>query len=140
MPPEADSSVPLRAAARKTLRKRDKLRVRADFDGVRRRGVKQVGRGMLAIVEPAEAGSAARCGVICGKKYSPLAVRRNRARRLLWESFRLLKPHLRACRIVLIPRQSMKDWKRQQATRELAGLLHRAGVLPAGVAAAPPDS
>lgn len=93
---------------------------------------------MLVVTAPAPDGLR-RCGVICGKKYSLLAVERNRARRLLWESFRLLKQEIAVCRIVLIPRRNMMKWKRGQATRELALLLVRAGVLPHEIADSPPE-
>ena len=138
--PLPEKSAPeYRDTVRKCLRKQDKLRFRAEFDQVRQQGIKQVGKGMLAVVAPAP-DPTVRCGVICGKKYSLLAVKRNRARRLLWESFRLLKPHLNACRLVLIPRKRLAGWKRQQATRELAELLLQGKVLPPEIAASPPES
>ncbi|MBR7121535.1 MAG: ribonuclease P protein component, partial [Lentisphaeria bacterium] len=56
-------------------------------------------------------------------KYSLLSVVRNRARRLMWESFRMLKPDLSPCRILLIPRRRMMNYSRQQATAELAEIL-----------------
>ena len=87
---------------------------------------------MLAVYAPAPDGKL-RCGVVCGKKYSLLAVKRNRARRLCWESFRLLKDRL------LIPRRRMEEAKRPEVTRELAGLLAKAGLLPAVVADSPPE-
>ncbi len=139
MQPPEGTAPENRNTIRRILRKPDKLRFRAEFDQVRQQGIKQVGRGMLAVVAPAPDG-AVRCGVICGKKYSLLAVKRNRARRLLWESFRLLKPHLSACHLVLIPRKKLAVWKRQQATRELAELLLQGKVLPPEIAASPPES
>lgn len=93
---------------------------------------------MLVVAAPAPDGLL-RCGVVCGKKYSLLAVERNRARRLMWESFRLLKPEISVCRIVLIPRRNMMKWKRGQATQELARLLVQAGVLPQAIADSPPE-
>ena len=122
---------------RSTLRKNSKLRFKAQFDQVRRDGVRFAGNGLVAVVA---SGSARRveCGVICGKKYSLLSVERNRARRLLWESFRLLRPALAGCRMVLIARRGMKDYSRERTGRELAGLLVRAGVLPPEVADSPP--
>jgi len=122
----------------KSLLKSDKLRCKTEFDQVRRDGKKQVGRGMLVVAAPAPDGLL-RCGVVCGKKYSLLAVERNRARRLMWESFRLLKPEISVCRIVLIPRRNMMKWKRGQATQELARLLVQAGVLPQAIADSPPE-
>jgi len=124
-------------AARKRLLKADKLRLKAEFDQVRAEGVKQAGRYLLAVVAPAPDGLR-RCGVVCGRKFSTLAVRRNRARRLLWESFRLLKPEIAVCRLVLIPRRAIGRVKRPEVTQELAVLLHRGGVLPESVAGSPP--
>ena len=65
--------------------------------------------------------------------------KRNRARRLLWESFRLLKSEMAVCRLILIPRRRLADWKRQETTRELANLLCRAGVLPREIVDSPPE-
>lgn len=126
------------STAKKSLHKIEKLRFKSEFDYIRLRGEKQVGKGMLAVIAPSPDGLR-RCGVICGKKYSNLAVDRNRARRLLWESFRLLKSEMAVCHLVLIPRCRMASWKRQETTRELAGLLARQGVLPAAFAASPPE-
>ncbi|MBR4957652.1 MAG: ribonuclease P protein component [Lentisphaeria bacterium] len=122
----------------KSLCKSDKLRCKTEFDQVRRDGTKYVGRGMLVVVAPAP-DDLRRCGVICGKKYSLLAVDRNRARRLLWESFRLLKPEIATCRLVLIPRRTMMKWKRAQVTRDLAAMLLQAGLIPQEVADSPPE-
>ena len=82
------------------------------------------------------------CGLLfllCGKKYSLLAVKRNRARRLLWESFRLLKGSIEVRHLLLIPRRRMEKADRRQVTRELAGLLAKAGLLPREVADLPPE-
>ncbi len=111
---------------RLTLNKSDKLTLKAQFDDVRQRGVKQAGPAMVAAVAPFEQ---LQCGVVCGRKFSLLAVKRNRARRLLWESFRMLKPHLAPCRIVLIPRRKILDYSVHQTVQELAGLFARHGVL-----------
>ena len=86
----------------------------------------------MAVVAPCDEPG---CGVICSKKYSLLAVERNRARRLLWESFRMLKPYLPPCRMVLIPRQKLKTYKSGQALAELAELLAGQGVIPRDIAA-----
>ena len=123
----------------RSLNKADKLRFKSEFDQVRQEGVKYAGRFLLAVVAPAPDGLL-RCGVVCGKKYSLLAVKRNRARRLLWESYRLLKADLEICRLILIPRRKIADAKRQAVTRELAQLLVQAEKLPAHIAASPPES
>jgi len=104
------------------LHRCDKLRTKTQFEQVRRDGSRAAGAGMVAVVAPAPDGKLG-CGVICSRKYSTLSVKRNRARRLLWESFRLLKPELLPCRIVIIPRRKMMNYNRMQATAELASLL-----------------
>ena len=116
------------------LAKKDRIHLKSQFDQVRRDGTKIVGPGVVAVVAPSPSGNL-ECGVICSKHYSLLAVVRNRARRLLWESFRMLRPHLPACRLVLIPRQKLKKYKRQQATAEIARLLAQQGIIPTEVAA-----
>jgi len=123
---------------KRTLVKADKIRFKSEFDQIRRNGTKLVGSRMLAVYAPAPDGKL-RCGVVCGKKYSLLAVKRNRARRLCWESFRLLKDRLEVCHLLLIPRRRMEEAKRPEVTRELAGLLAKAGLLPTVVADSPPE-
>ncbi len=139
-PGSADYRLTLRMTApKRRLRKADRLRLKSEFDAVRRTGRKQTGRGLVAVIAPAVDGKL-KCAVICGRKYSLLAVRRNRVRRLLWESFRLLKPELsRPIHLILIPRRPLLGWKRPQATRELAALLAREQLLTAELAAAPPE-
>ena len=112
--------------ARLALKKSDKLRNRTQFDEARLHGVKLVGSFLLLVHLPA---STVECGVICSKKYSLLSVERNRARRLLWEAFRLLKPRLQPVRLVLIARNRMKGCSGTQVREELETLLRTAGVL-----------
>ena len=123
---------------KKTLRKPEKLRFKAEFDQVRLNGKKLVGSSFLAVCAPSPDGLT-RCGVICSRKYSLLAVKRNRARRLLWESFRLLKQNMSVCHMILIPRRKMEFRMRQQVTAELAGMLAGEGLLPQEIADLPPE-
>ena len=109
-----------------SLKKEEKLTLKAHFDDVRQRGVKQVGSFMVAAVAPFEH---LQCGVVCGRKFSTLAVKRNRARRLLWESLRLLKNQIKPCRIVLIPRYRIMNCSVHETKKELAKLLAAHGVL-----------
>ncbi|MBQ9789819.1 MAG: ribonuclease P protein component [Lentisphaeria bacterium] len=113
---------------KKSLRKADKLKLKSDFEYVRNCGVKYVGKGFLTVVAPPNVENRVRCGVICSRKYSTLAVKRNRARRILFESFRLLKENIKPCVIVLIPRHNMMDYKQPQAMIELQKDLEKAGV------------
>ena len=123
---------------KRTLCKTDKIRFKSEFDQIQQNGEKLVGSSMLVVYAPAP-DHHLRCGVICGKKYSLLAVKRNRARRLLWESFRLLRESIEIRHLLLIPRRRMEKADRRQVTRELAGLLARAGLLPQEVADLPPE-
>ncbi|MCQ2353059.1 MAG: ribonuclease P protein component [Victivallaceae bacterium] len=121
---------------RRTLSKADKLTLKAEFDDVRQNGRKFVSSLLVAVVAP---GEKVRCGVICGKKYSLLSVNRNRARRLMWESFRLLKPAISPCTLILIPRKKMMRCTRQQVTAELVKLLANARQIPQEIADSPLD-
>ena len=118
------------------LRKQDKIHLKSQFDQIRRDGKKFLASGVVAVVAPSPEGRL-ECGVICSRKYSLLSVTRNRARRLLWESFRMLKPDLAVCRILLIPRKRMLKYDRIQTTKELAKVLAEAEVLPPEAAASP---
>jgi len=136
----ADATIPP-GDGKKTRYKLDKsmkLRFRSEFETLKREGETFTGRPLLAVLLPAERTA---CGVICSKKYSLLSVERNRARRMLWESFRLLRPHfLHPCRMLLIARRSLRNLSRPQTTREVAFLLKKAGILDEATAASPPES
>ena len=113
-----------RSDIRFRLKKREKLRFKSQFDQIRCDGVKSVAPGMVVVVAPSPE-NRLECGVICSKKYSLLAVVRNRARRLVWESFRMLKPMIKPCRLVFIPRQRIKTAKCADVQREMQKLLKK---------------
>jgi len=69
----------------KTLRKRE------DFERVRREGTRQRGRYCIAQAAPNGDPQRVRVGIVAGRSVGR-AVKRNRARRLLRESVRLLAP------------------------------------------------
>ena len=69
------------------------------------------------------------CGVICSRKFDKRAVRRNRARRLLYEAFRLIRQELKPCRIIFIPRRPILDRKMQEVAHQLRDLFQRAELL-----------
>ena len=124
----APAGAECRSNVRFRLKKKEKLRFKSQFDQIRRDGVKSVAPGMVVVVAPSPE-NRLECGVICSKKYSLLAVVRNRARRLMWESFRMLKPGLSPCRILLIPRRRMMGYDRMKTTAELAEILKSRQVL-----------
>ena len=101
------------------------LRLKSEFNHVREHGKKFVGRYMLLISSP-PADDQLRFGIICGKKYSKKAVLRNRARRLLKESFRLLKRGVIPKHCILIARQSMMGLSLQQVQKDMITLLGKA--------------
>ena len=106
----------------------DKLNLKSDFAHVRDTGRKQTSQLMVALLADAP-DSKLRCGVVCGRKFSLKAVERNRARRLLWESFRLLKPGILPCHMILIPRRKILERRTQDALSQLRRLLKDAGML-----------
>jgi ribonuclease P protein component len=107
---------------KKTLNKCDKLRLRSEFEHVRESGNKKVGRFVVLVTATAPDGKL-RCGVVCNRRYSVRAVIRNRARRLLWESFRLLKAQIVPCHMTLIVRAAMAGRKQFEVQKELFRLL-----------------
>jgi len=113
---------------KKSLTSVDKLRLKSDFDYVRNNGVKYAGNCLLLVAAPTP-DETLRCGVICGKKYNKSAVKRNRARRLLWESFRLLKAEILPGHLIMIPRQRIAVLKQPEVEKQLKKLLEKAGLL-----------
>jgi ribonuclease P protein component len=94
---------------------------------MRTSGTKFVGRRMLLVTAPSPDGKP-RFGVICGRKFSRKAVERNRARRLLKESYRLLSDAVEPARCLFITRFAMKGAKLQDVQKEMIHLLRKAGL------------
>jgi ribonuclease P protein component len=113
---------------RATLGRNDTIGLKSEFDYVRRQGEKHVGRRMLLVVAPTPDGDL-RFGIICGKKYSKKAVLRNRARRLLKESFRLLKNRVRPVHCLFIARNAMRNTGLAEVQKEMLWLLDKARIL-----------
>lgn len=88
--------------------------------------MKQVGRMMVLVTVP---GETLKCGVVCGRKFSKKAVVRNRMRRLVMESFRLLKAGIAPCHLVIIPRVAMNGAMQPMVQKEMCYLLKKAGKL-----------
>lgn len=109
---------------RHRLLKSDKITLKADFNAVKESGRSAAGTLLVAATAAAENGRL-QAGVICGRKFCTKAVVRNRARRLVWESFRMLKPRLKPCRLVFIPRQRIKQSQCADVMREMEKLLKK---------------
>jgi ribonuclease P protein component len=109
----------------KSAKTTDRLRLGSEFAYVREHGIKYVCRYFLLVAAPSP-DKEFRYGVICGRKFDKRAVVRNRARRLLKESVRLLKPRIKPCRMVLIPRRMILDINQPQVQENMEKLLARA--------------
>ena len=70
-----------------------------------------------------------RYGVICSRKLHHSAVVRNRARRLITETFRLCKETILPCSILIIPRRAIFGAKQQEVQEHLIRTLKKAGLI-----------
>lgn len=130
------------SAPRLRLNKSDKLKTRQDFDSLKQQGRRVQDPSFALLVIPDTANI--RFGIICSRKFHKNAVVRNRARRILTEAIRLLKPRMLSCRILLIPRRKICSMTMPQIQNNLQHALLNAGVLMSspvsGSGAARPDS
>ena len=113
---------------KKTLNSTDKIRLKSEFDYVRENGKVYVSKYCLVVIAESP-DNCLRAGVICSKKYSKRAVKRNRARRLLWETFRELKQQIETKHIVFIARNNMKEKKQQDIQQVVEKILRKAKCL-----------
>jgi ribonuclease P protein component len=111
-----------------TLERGETLHLKSEFGFVHNNGLKFVGRYMI-LISAANVDNTVRFGVICGKRYSKRAVKRNRARRLIKESFRLLKAGVKSSHNIFIVRQRMKHAKLQEIQKEMIYLLKKADLM-----------
>lgn len=79
---------------------------------------------LTLIVSPQNSGAGIRLSVVVGKKIFRDAVRRNRLRRILRESFRLTAPCQAAADFVLVAKEAARSFKtRQDADAVMRKLL-----------------
>ena len=117
---------------RGNLRKQDKLRTRKDFDALKEHGKACRDAFFTVLVRAAEPDDPAphlRYGVICSRKLHHSAVVRNRARRLITETFRLCKENILPCGILVIPRRAIFGAKQQEVQEHLLRTLKKAGLI-----------
>ena len=110
-----------------SLNSDDSLKLKSEFDAVRKSAKKFVGSFFLLLVEDGTV-SDLKYGIICGRKFSNKAVVRNRARRLVKESFRLIKNRIDYGHLIFIPRQRIKHQRLQEVQMEMIELLKRAKI------------
>lgn len=106
-----------------------RLTLKSEFSAVRDQAQKQV--CFLAVMlyagpDPANPEAGPSCGVICSRKFDKRAVYRNRARRLLYEAFRLTRQELAPCRIIFIPRRPILDQKMQDVAQQMKIMFRKA--------------
>ena len=117
---------------RRNLRKQEKLRTRKDFDALKEHGKACRDPFFTVLVQaagPDEPVPITRYGVICSRKLHHSAVVRNRARRLITETFRLSKENILPCSIVVIPRRAIFGAKQQEVQEHLLRTLKKAGLI-----------
>ena len=97
------------------------MRKRSEFQEVRFRGRRRVGRRLVLYVLAGE--GPARAGFICGRGVGG-AVRRNRARRILKEAWRSMSPTIApGTRVIAVARPEIRDARTKDIAEELAELL-----------------
>ncbi|HJO96124.1 MAG TPA: ribonuclease P protein component [Victivallales bacterium] len=111
----------------KALSSNNSLRLKSEFDNVRRNGKKYVSKYFLLIFTDS-IDNKLKYGIICGRKFSKKAVTRNRVRRLIKESFRLINAQLKVNHIVFIPRKSMINSKMQDIHKEMINSCKKVGL------------
>ena len=116
---------------RSSLRKQEKLRTRKDFDALKEHGKACRDPFFTVLVRAAVPDGPVqtiRYGIICSRKLHHSAVVRNRARRLITETFRLCKEIILPCSILVIPRRAMFGAKQQEVQEHLLRTLKKAGL------------
>ena len=117
---------------RRRLRKQEKQRTRKDFDALKEHGKACRYPFFTVLVQaagPDDPVRIIRYGVICSRKLHHSAVIRNRARRLVTETFRLSKENILPCSIVVIPRRAIFGAKQQEVQEHLLRTLKKAGLI-----------
>lgn len=117
---------------RSSLRKQEKLRTRKDFDALKEHGKACRDPFFTVLVQAAKPDDPVRIpryGVICSRKLHHSAVVRNRARRLVSETFRLNRESILPCSIVIIPRRAIFGAKQQEVQEHLLRILKKADLI-----------
>jgi ribonuclease P protein component len=105
-----------------------RIRHRRDFAAARVEGQRFVSGCLIANLKPLAAGHSSRVGTVASRQVGPATVR-NRARRLLRESFRLHQHELRQpALVVLVARRSIAGKALAQVERDYLTVLRRAGL------------
>ena len=111
------------------LRPDCKMKLKSEFDSVKNGGRRITAQSFIMLVSGGVFGASLKCGIICSRKFDKRAVKRNRARRLLWEAFRLTGTEISPCGIILIPRRGILRMKMQDVRAAFADALKKAGMM-----------
>jgi len=107
----------------------DRLGPRREIEFVRAHGQRLAGRCLVINLAPA-LDRQSRLGLAVGRRYHLAAVRRNRARRLIRESFRLLQGGFREPQwLVVVARAALAGARLATVQAEMLAHLARAGVI-----------
>lgn len=112
-------------AEKKRFGKHQRIRFSSEFQRVREQGRRWVHGCLIANWQSTEDRTFSRLGVITSKKIGRAHVR-NRARRLMRESYRQLQYQLKApIDLILVARKSIATMKQQQVEKDLHKILKR---------------
>jgi len=112
----------------KPFQPQTRLRNEHQFKLIWQSGINEVGRLMVLRALPAPDGQV-RIAIVTSRRFSPRAVVRNRARRLLREACRQLFPELSPWWIVFLPRTNLKASVIHAVVPEARWLLGQAGII-----------
>ena len=105
-----------------------RLRNNSQLEDMRRLGHKVAGRHCVLVVLQSPPDGTRRAAFLISRRYSLLAVERNRARRLFREAFRQLYPQLPPVWLLFIPRRYMKGIRLPELLVEIRSLASEAGL------------
>ncbi|MGI6354795.1 MAG: ribonuclease P protein component [Lentisphaerae bacterium] len=105
-----------------------RLRAKWQFDAMRASTDKQVGKFCVLIAVKTPPDNQRRAAFSISRRYSPLAVKRNRARRLFRETYRQLYPALPPVWLLFIPRHALQKAKLADVIGDVRRLVERLGL------------
>ena len=110
------------------FRRDARLRCKAQFDLVRGEGQSSAARTCVVNMLKAPPDQQKRAAFSISKRYSPLAVVRNRARRLFREVYRKIYGEIPVSWLIFVPRRKMQGAKMQEVLEDVISCLRNLGV------------